>query len=97
MQASKQLLHGCPLMIALKTLIPAHPTHRSQVNDSQALRAAKISPRAVGRSVDEAFAEMTFVHGYIHADPHPGNIMVRPKGGQAAAEGSQKGVSEGLR
>jgi aarF domain-containing kinase len=51
-----------------------------QVNDSAALRSARISPHAVGRMMDEAFAEMTFIHGYIHSDPHPGNIMVRPKG-----------------
>lgn len=52
----------------------------SQVNDTQALRAAKINPREVGRVVDDAFAEMTFIHGFIHADPHPGNVMVRLKG-----------------
>lgn len=51
-----------------------------QVNDAESLRAARIAPSAVGRVVDEAFAEMTFLHGYIHADPHPGNIMVRQKG-----------------
>jgi predicted unusual protein kinase regulating ubiquinone biosynthesis (AarF/ABC1/UbiB family) len=49
------------------------------VNDTQGLRAAKINPREVGRVVDDAFAEMTFIHGFIHADPHPGNLMVRPK------------------
>jgi hypothetical protein len=43
-----------------------------QVNDTQGLRAAKINPREVGRVVDDAFAEMTFIHGFIHADPHPG-------------------------
>lgn len=51
-----------------------------QVNDTEALRAARIAPSAVGRVMDDAFAEMTFIHGYIHADPHPGNIMVRSKG-----------------
>lgn len=28
----------------------------------------------------EVFAEMIFVHGFIHGDPHPGNILVSPGG-----------------
>jgi hypothetical protein len=51
-----------------------------QVNDAPALRLLRVSPRAVGLELEAAFAEMTFLHGYIHADPHPGNIMVRTKG-----------------
>lgn len=34
----------------------------------------------VGLRVDEAFAKMSFLHGFVHADPHPGNIMVRAAG-----------------
>lgn len=30
----------------------------------------------------EVFAEMIFVHGFIHGDPHPGNILVSPGGGK---------------
>ncbi len=37
-------------------------------------------PPQVGLRVDEAFAKMTFLHGFVHADPHPGNIMVRATG-----------------
>lgn len=28
----------------------------------------------------EVFAEMIFVHGFVHGDPHPGNILVSPEG-----------------
>ncbi|XP_072997673.1 putative ABC1 protein At2g40090 isoform X2 [Typha latifolia] len=28
--------------------------------------------------VSEAFAEMTFKHGFVHCDPHAANMMVRP-------------------
>lgn len=27
----------------------------------------------------EIFAEMIFVHGFVHGDPHPGNILVSPE------------------
>jgi aarF domain-containing kinase len=37
-------------------------------------------PSQVGLRVDEAFAKMSFLHGFVHADPHPGNIMVRACG-----------------
>jgi hypothetical protein len=26
----------------------------------------------VGLRLDDAFARMTFLHGFLHADPHPG-------------------------
>lgn len=75
---------GDPHALALAPLT-THTPGRAQVSDTPALRGARISPRAVGRAVDEAFAEMTFLHGYIHSDPHPGNIMVRPKGAHVGA------------
>lgn len=30
----------------------------------------------------EIFAEMIFVHGFLHGDPHPGNILVCPENHQ---------------
>jgi aarF domain-containing kinase len=27
--------------------------------------------------IGEAYSEMIFRHGYVHCDPHPGNILVR--------------------
>ncbi|KAL2317303.1 hypothetical protein Fmac_031179 [Flemingia macrophylla] len=33
----------------------------------------------VAKSLTELIAEMIFVHGYIHGDPHPGNIFVSPE------------------
>ncbi|GBF99298.1 hypothetical protein Rsub_12079 [Raphidocelis subcapitata] len=67
--------------------------HGYKVNDARALRRARISPRAVGVRLERAFAEMTFVHGYLHADPHPGNIM-RFFGGAAAAGGRDDALSD---
>ncbi|KAK9115727.1 hypothetical protein Sjap_014674 [Stephania japonica] len=34
----------------------------------------------VAKALVEVFAEMIFVHGFLHGDPHPGNILVSPEG-----------------
>ena len=37
-----------------------------------------IDRKEVGRILAEAYAQMFFVDGLFHGDPHPGNIFVRP-------------------
>ena len=51
-----------------------------RIGDVPALRAAGIDPRRVARSLIEVFAEQMLVHGFFHADPHPGNLQVEPGG-----------------
>jgi aarF domain-containing kinase len=61
-----------------------------QVNDRKYLLEHNISPdqvrfillpkRFISQVCDkigEAYSEMIFRHGYVHCDPHPGNILVR--------------------
>ncbi|KAF6152866.1 hypothetical protein GIB67_000889, partial [Kingdonia uniflora] len=33
----------------------------------------------VAKALIEIFAEMIFMHGFVHGDPHPGNILFLPK------------------
>lgn len=49
-----------------------------RVNDQSALLQASMRPQDVAVLLLDAFAEMTYVHGFVHGDPHPGNILVRP-------------------
>ncbi|KAG2558138.1 hypothetical protein PVAP13_8NG139900, partial [Panicum virgatum] len=51
-----------------------------KVNDLDFLRRANISPTKVAKALIELFGEMVFVHGFVHGDPHPGNILVSPRG-----------------
>ncbi|KAG2391368.1 Protein ACTIVITY OF BC1 COMPLEX KINASE 8 [Vigna angularis] len=44
------------------------------------IQAIGVDPEKVAKSLIQLFAEMIFVHGYIHGDPHPGNILVSPEG-----------------
>ncbi|KAK4802679.1 hypothetical protein SAY86_000882 [Trapa natans] len=49
-----------------------------RIDDVDYFREAGIDPTKVARVLAEAFAEMIFVHGFVHGDPHPGNILVSP-------------------
>ncbi|EFJ51760.1 hypothetical protein VOLCADRAFT_103263 [Volvox carteri f. nagariensis] len=52
----------------------------AKITDVEALQRQGINPRLVGRQLVKLFGELMFIHGYVHGDPHPGNLMVRPKG-----------------
>ncbi|XP_066337104.1 uncharacterized protein [Miscanthus floridulus] len=51
-----------------------------KVNDLDFLQKTDISPTKVAKALIELFGEMIFVHGFVHGDPHPGNILVSPQG-----------------
>lgn len=51
-----------------------------KVDDMEFLKDSGINPVKVAKSLMETFAEMIFVHGFLHGDPHPGNILVCPEG-----------------
>ena len=51
-----------------------------RVTDVAGLRALGIEPAAVARRLVDLFCEQILVHGFFHADPHPGNILVQPDG-----------------
>ncbi|GAX82134.1 hypothetical protein CEUSTIGMA_g9562.t1 [Chlamydomonas eustigma] len=51
-----------------------------KITDKSELQKHRINPRVVGLELVKLFAELTLIHGYVHGDPHPGNLMVRPKG-----------------
>ncbi|XP_020586030.1 uncharacterized aarF domain-containing protein kinase 1 isoform X2 [Phalaenopsis equestris] len=53
---------------------------------SQVLTMEFCRGHKVAKALIEAFAEMIFVHGFVHGDPHPGNILV-------SVEGENKGFS----
>ena len=49
----------------------------ARISDSQALQRQGLDLRAVGARFLSAFADMLYVHGFLHGDLHPGNILVR--------------------
>lgn len=52
-----------------------------RVDNVAAMRKAGLDPRPVAGALIGLFSEMMFIHGFVHCDPHPGNILVRPAPG----------------
>ncbi|WP_217178842.1 AarF/ABC1/UbiB kinase family protein [Streptomyces sp. AC495_CC817] len=51
-----------------------------KISDTDALRAAGIDPSDVAAAFARAMFDQVFGHGFVHADPHPGNVFVEPAG-----------------
>lgn len=65
-----------------------------RISDHNALDAAGVSRHEVARTLYRAYMEQLFVHHFVHCDPHPGNLFVRPVGDDEPATvgaGGQEG------
>lgn len=49
-----------------------------KITDFERLRENGIDPREVAKKLYRIYMEQIFVHNFVHADPHPGNLFVRP-------------------
>ncbi|MGN6445169.1 ABC1 kinase family protein [Amnibacterium sp.] len=58
-----------------------------KITDREALAAAGIDPADVAPVFAAVMFDQLFIHGFFHADPHPGNIFVTP----VAAAGDERG------
>uniref|UniRef100_A0A7S4NHC3 ABC1 atypical kinase-like domain-containing protein n=1 Tax=Guillardia theta TaxID=55529 RepID=A0A7S4NHC3_GUITH len=48
-----------------------------KIDDKEKLIQQGIDPTKVAQSVTKLFGEMIFLHGFVHCDPHPGNMLVQ--------------------
>jgi predicted unusual protein kinase regulating ubiquinone biosynthesis (AarF/ABC1/UbiB family) len=48
------------------------------LNDKATLRAAGIAPEDVAQILARSFIEQILIYDFVHADPHAGNLFVRP-------------------
>ena len=51
--------------------------HAAKITNVKRLRAEGIDTSKVATLVADAFADMVFCHGFVHCDPHPGNMLAR--------------------
>jgi len=49
-----------------------------KINDIEGMRRIGVDSADIAKILVYAFAEMIVRHGFFHADPHPGNLMVLP-------------------
>ncbi len=49
-----------------------------KITDYEELEEAGICLTEVAKHVQKTYLDQIFLHGFFHADPHPGNIFVRP-------------------
>ena len=74
----------CPDVIhdrSTHRVLTTHFVEGTKVTDLDALAAKGIAPEQVAERVVRAYCQMIFIDGVYHADPHPGNILVRDDGG----------------
>ena len=50
------------------------------ITDTDKLKRDKIAPDLVAKILTKAFAKMIFEFGFVHADPHPGNLFIQKTG-----------------
>lgn len=48
-----------------------------QVNDLKYIQENNINPREVCDKIGKLYSRMIFLYGFVHSDPHPGNILVK--------------------
>ena len=49
-----------------------------KITDRAAFLSSGIDPRAVAELLNDVYAEQLYRRHYLHADPHPGNLLVQP-------------------
>nr|XP_021143176.1 uncharacterized aarF domain-containing protein kinase 1 isoform X4 [Columba livia] len=56
-----------------------------QVNDKAYMEKNGINVNEISRNLGKLYSEMIFVNGFVHCDPHPGNVLVKkcPASGKA--------------
>ncbi|XP_005187378.1 aarF domain-containing kinase 1 isoform X2 [Musca domestica] len=53
-----------------------------QVNDLEYIKRNNINPFSIANKIGQLYSEMIFNTGFVHSDPHPGNILVRKQPGK---------------
>eukprot|EP00240_Pyramimonas_obovata_P000664 CAMPEP_0118923986 /NCGR_PEP_ID=MMETSP1169-20130426/2312_1 /TAXON_ID=36882 /ORGANISM="Pyramimonas obovata, Strain CCMP722" /LENGTH=545 /DNA_ID=CAMNT_0006865059 /DNA_START=44 /DNA_END=1681 /DNA_ORIENTATION=- len=61
-----------------KRVLTMEYVESARVNDIEELTRMNLRSKDVACKLSSVFAEMTLCHGFVHGDPHAGNVHVRP-------------------
>jgi len=107
-------VHVPRILRSLTTLrvLTLEDVYAIKITDYAAITEAWIDRREVARRLLDTYLKQIFEHGFVHADPHPGNLFVTPRrpDGSSVSRGWQltfvdfgmtarvsEGVRDGLR
>ncbi|CAN0072832.1 unnamed protein product, partial [Discosporangium mesarthrocarpum] len=70
-----------------------------KITDRQGIEEQGMDPSEVAHTVTRTFGDMIHCHGFVHCDPHPGNLMVQvlPSGDDRGEGGSEAVQANGGR
>ena len=49
----------------------------TKINDKVAIESMGLQPLECADILIDTFGKMIFLHGHVHCDAHPGNILIR--------------------
>ena len=62
--------HTTPRVLVMEYCTGCH------INDVESLRRQKVDVYDVSNKIGQMYSKMIFDDGYVHCDPHPGNVLV---------------------
>ncbi|XP_061700890.1 aarF domain-containing protein kinase 1 isoform X1 [Syngnathoides biaculeatus] len=63
--------------LSTKRVLTMEFVEGGQVNDREYMKAHGINVNEISENLGKMYSEMIFTHGFVHCDPHPGNVLVR--------------------
>ncbi|XP_050933901.1 aarF domain-containing protein kinase 1 isoform X2 [Lates calcarifer] len=63
--------------LSTKRILTMEFAEGGQVNDREYMKKHGINVNEISEKLGKMYSEMIFVHGFVHCDPHPGNVLVR--------------------
>jgi len=65
--------------LTTKQVLTMEWTDGSKITDVDGIEKMGFKPALVAEKMAQVFADMIFLDGFVHCDPHPGNLLVRSR------------------